>query len=337
MPPFLNHSSPIESRMGNTMTIHPALDQSRHVAIDRFRGALVVLMVAGNFAAGVNVIPAFFKHAPDIGFTIADPVASAFVFTIGLTYSHSFARRSAEARPGAYRHFVMRYLALIGIGAIITAGSNLTGRPSTWGVLQAIGVAGLITLLFIRLPAWSRFVIGAVILAGYQWILDLGMLDAVLRSDHGGLFGSISWSALLILATAVADIWRRGTLRYAICCAVLVVAAGISLLIVPVSKNRVSLSFILVTLALSALVFFAVDAISRVRVARAGLIAWWGENALALYVLHLLLLGAVVAPAFTWWYVEAPLWLAVIQLTVILGLLSVTVWWMHTRGKSLRL
>ena len=323
--------------MVNTMTIQTALEQARHVAIDRFRGALVVLMVAGNFAAGVNAIPAFLKHAPDTGFTIADTVASAFVFTIGLTYGPSFARRSAQAATGAYRHFIMRYLALIGIGAIITAGSNLAGMPSTWGVLQAIGVAGLITLLFIRMPAWSRFVIGAVMLVAYQWILDLGMRDAVLHTDHGGLFGSISWSALLILATAVADVWRRGTMRYAICCAVLVAAAGVSLLIVPVSKNRVSLSFILVTLALSALVFFIVDSLSRLRAARSGLIAWWGENALALYVLHLLLLGAVVAPAFTWWYVDAPLWLAIIQLAVILGLLSVAAWWMHARGKSFRL
>ena len=294
-------------------------------------------MVGGNFLAGVNAIPSFLKHAPDIGFTIADTVASAFVFTIGLTYGPSFARRSEQVTTGAYRHFVMRYLALIGIGAVITAGSNLAGTPSTWGVLQAIGVAGLVTLLFIRLPAWSRFVIGAVMLLAYQWILDLGMRDAVLHSDHGGLFGSLSWSALLIIATAVADVWRRGTLRYAICCGVLVVAAVLSMLIAPVSKNRVSLSFILVTLALSALVFFVVDAISRMRAGRPGLIAWWGENALALYLLHLLLLGAVVAPAFTWWYFDAPLWLAIIQLAVILAALSVAAWWMHARGKSFRL
>jgi fucose 4-O-acetylase-like acetyltransferase len=198
-------------------------------------------------------------------------------------------------------------------------------------VLQAIGVAGLIARIFIRLATWMRFVIGALMLVGYQIVLDTSMLPTVLSSVHGGLFGSLSWAALLVLATAVADVWRRGLIRYGICCAVLVAAAVTSALFVPVSKHRVSISFVLLTLALTAIVFLIVDCLAQGRFARAGLLCWWGQNALALYLIHLLILGAVVSPPIDWWYVDAPLWLAVLQLASILTVMSLIARWMFRR------
>ena len=69
----------------------------RILAIDRYRGLLVILMVGGDYLSGVQLVPAALKHAPDIGFTIADTVASAFVFTVGLNYGPSFARRMKKS------------------------------------------------------------------------------------------------------------------------------------------------------------------------------------------------------------------------------------------------
>jgi predicted acyltransferase len=298
----------------------------RDLAIDRLRGALVILMVTGDYLAGIGIVPSFLKHAPDIGFTVADTVAPAFVFVIGLNFGESLSRRLREGRAAAYRYFLMRYLALTGIGAIIAAGATATGQPTDWGVLQAIGVAGLIGLIFIRFPVWVRFAVGALMLCGYQYLLDTVMLDTVLRAVHGGLFGAVSWGALLVLSTAVADVWRKGRMPYAACLVALVVAAAVSAIIVPVSKNRVSLSFILIALALSAVVFLVVQSATRAAGGRAGFLCWWGENALALYLIHLLVLSVFVAPQIAWWYVEAPAWLAAMQLAVILGLMSVVAW-----------
>jgi predicted acyltransferase len=315
-----------------------AADEPRILSIDRLRGVLVVLMVGGDYLAGVEVVPAFLKHAPDIGLTIADTVAPAFVFVIGLNYGPSFARRVRQGTGRAYRHFLVRYLALIGIGAVIAAGATaFAGQPTDWGVLQAIGVAGLVCLGFIRLPAWARFAAGLLMLCGYQVLLDAVMLPAVLHSVQGGLFGSLSWGALLLLSTAVADVWRAGLRPYGICCAALVVAAAIAGLFVPVSKVRVSLSFVLITLAMSALVFLAFDLASRVVARRPGFFCWWGENALALYVLHLLILAFAVLPPIAWWYVGAPMWLAATQLTVILVVLSTIAWWAHRRDIRIEL
>lgn len=310
----------------------------RNLAIDRYRGALVILMVGGDYLGGVQAVPAFLKHAPDIGFTIADAVAPAFVFVIGLNYGPSFARRMRRGVAHAYVHVMLRYLALIGIGAILAGGATIsTGVPTDWGVLQALGCAGLVCLAFIRLPTWARFAAGIVMLTGYQLVLDTSMLPFVLASTQGGLFGAVSWGALLVLSTAVADIRRLGMRAYAICCAALTVAAVIAVTIVPVSKHRVSLSYVLVSLAIAAVVFLAVDLAGRVVADRPGFLCWWGENPLVLYLLHLVVLAIVVVPDVAWWYAEAPIWLAVVQLAGILAVLSLAAWWMHRRRVMIRL
>lgn len=303
----------------------------RDLAIDRYRGVLVIIMVIGNYLSGVALVPAFLKHTPDIGFTIADLVAPAFVFVIGLNFGPSFARRSAQGFGPAYRYFGLRYLSLIGIGAIIAAGATATGQPTDWGVLQALGIAGLIAVLFIRLATWTRFIIGLAMLIAYQFVLDSSQLSSVLHSAHGGLFGSVSWAGLLVLATAVADVWRRGLLRYLICVAVLIAGGVVAAVVIPVSKNRVSLSYILVTLALSAILLLVFEGASRLAPSRAGLMCWWGENALALYIAHLLVLALFVTPPISWWYVDASLPLVLAQIIVILAVLSALAWWLHRR------
>ena len=307
----------------------PLLDSSRtnrNLTIDRLRGSLVILMVIGDYISGIQFVPSFLKHAPDLGLTIADTVASAFVFVIGLNYAPSFRRRMREGTMAAYRHFVLRYLAFIGIGAVIAGAANMVGQPTDWGVMQSIGVAGLICLAFIRTPTWVRFASGVLLLSGYQFVLDTSLLSTVLHSVHGGFFGAISWGGLLVLSTAVADIWRKGLMPYLICCAGLIVAAGISLVIIPVSKHRVSLSFILITLAISAVAFLIAELLSRNSHKHPGLLCWWGENALALYLVHLVVLGIFVMPSIGWWYAEAPSWLAVLQLVVILAFMSFVAW-----------
>jgi uncharacterized membrane protein len=316
----------------------PVSVQERILAIDRFRGGLVVLMVAGDYAAEVRAVPAILKHAPDVGLTIADLVAPCFVFAIGLTYGPSFARRAAESLAGAYRHMATRYLALIGIGAILSAGGTaVADRPSDWGVLQALGVAGLVCLVFVRWATVARLLIGALILIGYQFALDAWFIGTVLESSHGGFFGAIAWGGLLVLSTAIADIWRSGTRNYLMCCGVLAVVAASSPLLVLVSKNRVSLSYLIITAAIGAVVFLVVDLVGRRVPDRTGVVAWWGENPLVLYLVHLVVLGLVVLPGPAWWYRDAPLWLAGLQLVAILGAMSVLAWVLHHRGLRVRL
>jgi len=312
----------------------------RDVAIDRFRGGLIVLMVAGNYAAGVAWVPGYLKHATGNGFTIADVVAPAFVFAIGLTYGASFRRRARRGVAGAYRHFVSRYLALTGVGAILSlVSTNFMHAPRYWGVLQALGAAGLVALLVIGLaPGW-RFVIGLGVIAGYQIGLDHSteMLHEVTRSSLGGAYGVLAWAALLVLSTAVADLVRRGSRWFLVTCGGLWVLAAASLPLAGASRAQISISFVLVCLAISATTYFAVDVVARRTHWAAASFAWCGSNALLLYLAHEAFLGVFRLPSAPWWYARASVPLSFAELGVMLALLSALAGAVSRRGMHLSL
>lgn len=318
--------------------------QNRIEAIDQYRGIAIILMVIANYLFDVTTIPGWLKHAPDIGLTVIDLIAPFFIFAIGLTYGASY--RARVERDGAARtwgHFLRRWLALIGIGAIISAGEVLVGKnasPISWGVLQAIGVAGIVTLLVIRVPPLWRALIALVMLAAYQLLLDNLWLSTVLHSEHGGMEGAVAWSAMLILSSVVADVWRRnGSSELSVAWpSAVALAAGLLLsLVAPISKNRVSASYVLVSLGASGLLFAVVQlAVSRLRF-RPAYLRWWGINPLLLYVMHYLLLALVVLPDAPWWHVQASIPLVVAQAAGIIAILSVAAWLLSRRKQPFSL
>lgn len=327
-------------------------------AIDLFRGLAILLMVLANYLAGPEVVPAWLKHAPDAGLTVIDLIAPFFIFAIGLTYGLSARRRiSRDGWGAAGRHFVIRYLALIGLGCLLSTAEIFFGlNPSgvNWGVLQAIGVAGLVTLPFIRLPGWARAALGLALLAGYQAALEAGLRPVVLGMPHGGLPGAIAWSAMLLLSTALADLVHgdgkpRMTWFWGASAAALALGLALAGLGVVVSKNRVSASYVLVSLGLSGLLFGVVAAwVNRAgaKESSAGLslqpaksavsnglfskgsalLAAWGSNPLLLYLLHQLGLGFFYLPPFPAWYELAPAWLVACQAAALVAALSWAAW-----------
>jgi predicted acyltransferase len=313
--------------------------KNRLVSIDAFRGFAIVGMVLVNYLAGVAWIPAIVKHAPDVGLTLADLVAPFFIFAIGLTYGLSARKRIArDGWSSAAGYFVRRWLAIIGIGALITAGETWFGENTAgvdWGVLQAIGVAGLITLAVIRLKSWQCGIIGLAVLVVYQVLLDNFWLSFVLHSPHGGLPGAVDWAGMMILATVLADLFHdAGQGRHWFPWASLaVLAAGAALaLVVPVSKNRVSSTYVLITLAISALVFWLFYWLMDRSGVRLKVLEAWGKNPIVLYCLHLVLLGPFVLPGIVGWYAQAPGWLVTLQALALCAALSSIALWFEKKG-----
>jgi predicted acyltransferase len=314
------------------------MNAGRISSIDQFRGFAILTMALANYMGPVNIIPAWLKHAPDIGLTVIDLIAPFFIFAIGLTYGLSFRRRTV--REGAfktYNQFFTRYLAIIGLGAIISAGESAAGQnPSgiDWGVLQAIGMAGLITLVVIRLPSIYRWVIGAGILLVYQIILYNLLIDLTIQSPHGGLFGSLNWAAMMILGTALADLFhseerRKGIYPWA---SLTVLAAGIALaFLIPVSKHRVSSSYVLISLGASALLFLLFDWLTVRFNWKAHFLVAWGMNPLVLYFLHYLIIAIFFLPGIPAIYQAAPPWLVMLEMVVILGGVSLAAYWLDRR------
>ena len=310
------------------MTTEPIEKPNRLVSIDQYRGFAIVLMVLANFMGGINSVPAYLKHAHDIGLTMIDLIAPFFIFAIGLTYGISFRRRAA--RDGLWKaveHFVRRWLALFGIGALMVAAEIVIYDPAetNWGVLQAIGVAGLLTLPLLCLPTWGRALAGLGLLAVYQVMLDNFWLAGVLGAPHGGFTGSLSWTAMLILATVLADLFHdaRRSRKWFPRVSLLVLVLGAALAFwLPVSKNRVSSTYVLISLGASALLFWLFHGLCDVRGLKWELLSVWGENPLVLYVFHYVLLGFLVLPPFPIWHVDAPLWLVATQAAALLAVLT---------------
>lgn len=318
--------------------------EGRLESIDQFRGFAMITMVLANFLAGVARIPAWLKHAPDVGLTVIDLVAPFFIFAIGLTYGMS-ARRRLE-RSGwlaATSHFLSRYLALVGLGVMISMAEEWFGYHEAgpyWGALASIGIAGILTLPTLRLPWWGRLLLGLGLLVGYQVLLDRLWLTAVLGAPHGGLTGSLAWGAMMILSTSLADLFHAsGRGRKAFTWASLgVLAAGAGLgFVVAVSKHRVSASYVLISLGISALLFLGFHFLADRYRLRLPLLVSWGKNPILLYVLHLVLLGLFALPDAAWWYTGAPLWLACAQAGFLLAVISLVAWWLDGKGWVFRL
>jgi len=298
-------------------------------AIDQFRGFAILLMILANYMNNVVAIPAWLKHADDIGYTVIDLIAPMFVFAMGLTYGLSFRRRLE--RYGAwstYQYFLTRYLALVGMGYLITLVWELSGiQPPNvnWGLLQALGAAGLIALPFIGLSTGWRWGIGLGILVVYQILLDRFWLQDVLSAPHNGPWGALSWGAMLILATAMADLYhdhRRSQRAYPLLSIGLVVTALVLSLLVPLSKDRASASYVLLSLGLTALVFYGFHLLQELWQIKLPILTDWGRNPLLLYLLHYVLLALFALPQIPIWYVQAPFWLVVLQLSALIGVLS---------------
>lgn len=313
-------------------------EPSRNPSIDQFRGLSILLMVLANYLAGIQIIPAWLKHAPDIGLTMIDLIAPFFIFAIGLTYGLSWKRRTVNhGKLKTYQHFFSRFMAMIGIGAVLSAGEiwlQVDGATINWGVLQAIGTAGILTLIVIDLPTSWRAVIGFCLLAAYQYMLNTSWLAYVLQAPHGGLPGSISWGGMMILATVLADCFHDAANRkFYFPLSLLTIITGIGLsFIIPISKNRVSFSYVLISLGISALVFFVMDWLVKQRNLHSALLAAWGKNPLIIYILHLLLLGIVFLPGIPEWYSNAPFWLVFLQTFGLIGVLSSIAFWLEKKN-----
>jgi predicted acyltransferase len=91
---------------------------------------------------------------------------------------------------------------------------------------------------------------------------------------------------------------------------------------VPVSKNRVSASYVLISLGASALLFGLFHLLCDRRGLSFKVFEVWGQNPLLLYVLHQIFLGLIVLPPWPFWNVDAPIWLAVLQMAGLVAVLS---------------
>ncbi|MHA1346812.1 MAG: heparan-alpha-glucosaminide N-acetyltransferase domain-containing protein [Candidatus Heimdallarchaeaceae archaeon] len=296
--------------------------KKRYLSIDLFRGLTIVGMVFVNIVSNFDNIPDWSKHATDYGLTYVDLVAPFFIFAIALTYKMSFNRYlKREGYVKTYTKFIVRYGALVGFGFIGSIGSFATeGTQFSWGVLQAIGYAGIFTLFFIILPRVVRFVIGIGTLVAYQFILMINvevegvlisLADLNLLDSHGGVIGGIGYAALLLIGTAIIDVFGEKKKLPILISGIIFSIAGAAVHFIwkfyeiplygGISKERMTPSYVSVTLGLGAILFWLIwylFDIKEITKGKSYFLQPFGRNAFFLYIFHhlLILLATLYLP-----------------------------------------
>ena len=297
----------------------------RYLSIDIFRGLAIVGMIFVDIIGPFDNVPAWSKHASDYGLTYVDVIAPIFIFAIGLTYKMSFNRTiEREGYLKTFVRFARRYGALAGfgfIGSIHLVTSE--GIKFTWGVLQAIGYAGLFTMFFIFLPRTVRLLIGVGILVGYQFILNIPIEvesvmmtlgDLNLLDEHGGIIGGIGFAAMLLITTAIIDLFGEKKKLPILISGAAFTSVGIIVHFIwkvygypihgGISKERITPSYVALTIGISALLFYLIWYLFDKRDITKGksiILQPIGRNALFLYIIHpiFILLATLYLPQST--------------------------------------
>ena len=100
---------------------------SRITSMDQFRGYTVAGMFVVNFVGGLAAFPEVLKHHNGLPyFSYADTIMPSFMFAAGFSYRLSALKRFArESRFCAYRHFVVRSLALVLVSLVLFGGEDV--------------------------------------------------------------------------------------------------------------------------------------------------------------------------------------------------------------------
>jgi predicted acyltransferase len=287
--------------------------RKRWEALDDLRGLAVLIMIPVNVAAPYAGIPAWFKHAPADGLTIADVVVPLFLFSLGMSAGFSWKRRVAERGYGrTLLHAVIRNALLCAFGV---AGMLLADPGDRWEVLTMLGVTGMLSFFFLGLRPLPRIAAGLLLLAVVELLRPLGLGLLMGRWYDTGLagpWGTASLAFFPIVASALGELAveqppaRKVTILGA--AGFLMAAAGAGALVyAPFSKHLLSVSYILFTAGLSSGIL-ALLAIGREMAhVRLPFLDAMGRNPLLLYMLHSVLglaalaLFAAMSPGWIAW------------------------------------
>jgi predicted acyltransferase len=272
-------------------------------ALDDLRGLSVLVMVPVNVAATFVAIPAWFKHAPATGLTIADFVVPGFLFSLGLSASFSFKARVAKDGFGkTFLHALLRYGLLFVFGTI----GLFVDQGARWETLQMLGATGLFVFFFLLLPPWPRLATAAVLLAAVEALRPLGLGGLIQRwydSGLGGPWGTFSLSFFALCASALGELIGNSSPRVrllasASMAAVLGVAGIVASRFFPFSKHLLSLSYILFTCGVSSALLALFVVYRDIMRLPLPFVGGLGRNPLLLYMLHSVL-GLAVLAIFT--------------------------------------
>lgn len=168
------------SRVSHPDTSPPKAAAQRYLALDAFRGFIMIMLVAEGF--GLTELakrnPAFagiagqFEHKPWEWIAFWDLIQPAFMFMVGVAIPFAFARRLelGAGRDQFFRHVAARAFRLILMSQILMSISSGKMHFQLINVLAQIGITYFLCYLIMHLAFRWQALIAAAILIGH-WAL----------------------------------------------------------------------------------------------------------------------------------------------------------------------
>lgn len=192
----------------------------RDVSVDVLRGLTVALMIVTTYS-GPDAFPTSPDEAGGCGWNVSGLVVPVFLWTIGLSLTHSLDRRRAAGQSDAalLRHFAVRSLLLFVVGLALGAMPCLDApdkwaclfEPRLFGIFERIAVAYAIAApLVLWLGTRGRAIALLLLVGGYQ-LLYLG-LDVAANCDPSlrrNLASSIPAAGFVLAGALTQSYFRR--------------------------------------------------------------------------------------------------------------------------------
>ncbi len=189
-------------------------ENKRILCIDRFRGfcvfAMLIFQFLKNFPS-LGFLSRLASHSLETGIvflpgmTLADIIAPAFIFAIGLTYCLSFNKyKKVHGRKAAYIRYALRALSIIGVGGLLEAcnaaldavgGGSLGPVDIVFITFLVISLAAIIFKLVSLIPKINqkvKFIASCVLYGVFSVVGVLTLIIAAI--DFFTLVGDISAS-----------------------------------------------------------------------------------------------------------------------------------------------
>ncbi len=212
----------------------------RIASLDQFRGYAVATMLIVNFCGSLKAIPDWVKHH-DTYFSYADSIMPAFLFAAGFSYRLTMLRRiPRDGALKAYLHAIYRGLGLVAVSLVMygfndsftKTYSSITPdavwnfvagmiKANLWETLAIIGVSQIVVLPFIARKTWA-LVLALIGLLVAHMLLSYSFNFAFIFGQpnwlnaywgaakqscwDGGIFGTLSWGAIILGGALAHDI-----------------------------------------------------------------------------------------------------------------------------------
>lgn len=300
----------------------------RYLSIDVYKGLSIILMVFVNSVQLFEEIPSWSKHTELYGLTYVDLIFPFFIFMMGLNLTLSFKKHlKKQGVKKTYQHFLKRFIVYLLLGMALSINYDSQGIYLNWGVLQVLGASGLILLPFMKCKWYIRLIPLGVFLIFYIFIISPIFQQFIFEGIEGGILGTLSWVSLFIISTILAEgLLKNREKTFILGGSILLTLFGYILsFIIPLSRQLVSSSYVILCAGISGLLYYILYYIFEVwgKEKKFGnqenFLSILGKNSFFLFIIHLLLIS-IVYEVFS---LTIPIFLVLILAAINLAITSI--------------